>query len=462
MAETSTPGLLKRDNYLILKYIVFGLIFTGAILIFSFIMSVVARERQSISLNNYNRTKAIYNGPLNQTAPSLGALSEDSAVYKAKSLDVTTAQRYAENTSLTKTAGQVLMKADFVKKGLTYQPSYRTEFNASYELKNDLTEDSAVEFVFPFPADSQAFEISNARLLVDGKEIPNAKATITPGDISLNTKPDYYDSYNARPVPASVQGLKWEGVIPKNSTVKVEVSYNTVGLSQFTYTGIENPKGAQDVDFILTIQGLRSYDVAAGLAVDEREFGDNSVTLKWHKPNLYSTPTISVSVGDKLNPATQVSRVYWVMAPLYIVAISILLFLAYRFGKRLRIFDMLLVTVLYVLYFPLVHYLSSFTIDPTMEALSMFKNVGYFSMPLYGAFAIAWVVVGGMLFYLFARLAGGKFSVKFILPSLVLFLGFFPLVLTVPEYSILLTLIGIVALMAIVIQSRLQMMKEEV
>lgn len=457
MAELSTPGFLKRDNYLILKYIVFGLIFTGVILIFSFIMSVVARERQSVTMNNYERTRTIYNGPLNQTAPSLGVLSKDSAVYKDKGLDSTRAQRYAENTSLTKTSGQVLMKADFVKKGLTYQPAYRTEFSASYELKNDLNEDSAVEFVFPFPADSQAFEISNARLLVNDQEIPNAKTTITASEVFEN-----YNSYNPKPVLPTVQGLKWEGTIPKNSTVQVEVSYNTVGLSQFTYTGIENPKGAQDVDFVLTIQGIRSYNVEQGLAVDERKFGDNSVTLKWHKPNLYSTPTISVSVGDKLNPSTQVSRVYWVMAPLYVVAISILLFLAYRFGRRLRIFDMLLVTVLYVLYFPLVHYLSSFTIDPTMEALSLFKNVGYFSMPLYAAFAIAWLAIGGMLLYLFTRLSGAKFSMKFILPALLLFLGFFPLVLTVPEYSILLTLIGIIALMTIIIQSRLQMAKADI
>ncbi|MFA6388372.1 MAG: hypothetical protein WCW27_03850 [Patescibacteria group bacterium] len=435
------PGFLKRDNYLILKYIIFGIVFSLVILIFSLSMSVVAKQRQAISVNNYTRTNQIYSGPLTQNSPSIDALSENSAIYKDKALSYQVAKNYAENTSLVKTTGQVVMLADFVKKGLVYQPTYKTEFNAAYELKNDLAEDSAVEFFFPFPVNTQLSEISHAKLLVNGQEISNAKANTT----NVTGTAD-----------AMTQGLKWEGVIPKQSTVKIEVSYNTVGLSQFSYVGIENPKGAQDVDFTLTIKGIRSYDIENGLSVDKREFGDNSVVLQWNKQNLYSSPRISVSVGDKLNPSTQVSRIYWVMAPLYIVAISILLFLAYRFGKKMRIFDMLIITVLYVLYFPFVHYLSSFTIDPTIEALSIFKNVGYFSMPLYGAFAMAWLVIGGMLFYLFARLSSLKFALKFILPALVLFLGFFPLVLTVPEYSILLTLIGVIALVAIIIQSRLQ------
>jgi hypothetical protein len=147
------------------------------------------------------------------------------------------------------------------------------------------------------------------------------------------------------------------------------------------------------------------------------------------------------------------------MTPLYIVAMTILLFLFYRFGKKLSLFDLVLMTVLYVLYFPLVHYLSSFTIDPTLEVFAVFDSVGYFSMPLYGAFAITWVMIGGLMFYLAARLSGVGFALKFLLPCLVLFLGFFPLVLTVPEYSILLTLVGITALVTIIIQSRLNLAK---
>lgn len=454
------PGhWLSANNYLILKYIVFGFLFTGAIFIFSMFMSFVSGERQAISESIYSDTAKVYNGPLTQAAPSLGSISAESSLYAKNELTPERAQKYAENTALVSTTGKVVIDADFIKKGLIYQPTYRTQFSATYVLKNDLTEDSFVQFKFPFPDNLNNSEISNAKLIVDGKEITNAKTSITTTPVVPATNNDYYYDNSYYPQPTTEQGLAWEGSIPKQGQVTVEVNYNTVGLSLFNYDGIENPKGSQDFNFVAEINGIRSYDVLEGLSVDKREFGNNSVTLAWNKENLYSSPHVSVSVGDKLNPSTQVSRVYRVMAPVYVVAIIILLFLAYKFGKPIRVFDMFMFTILYILYYPFVHYLSSFTIDPTVEFWSNLGTTFEFSMPLYGAFAIAWLVIGSMMYYMFGRLSGFGFATKFVLPSLVLFLAFFPLVITIPEYAILLTLVGIIALAAIIIESRLHMLK---
>src|SRR5690606_37137206 len=149
--------------------------------------------------------------------------------------------------------------------------------------------------------------------------------------------------------------------------------------------------------------------------------GDNSVELVWNKPDLYSRPVVQVSVGDKLNPSTQVSRVYMTTAPVYFIFIIIILYLAYRFGKnRLTIFDMLLLTILFTVYFPLVHYLSSFTIDPTIEIFSNLKNVPTFSMSLYVAFGLPVIVIGGLMYYLLGRVSGFRFSSKFAITSIVL------------------------------------------
>lgn len=464
-------GIFSRDNYLVLKYIIAVVIFTGMIGVFSLIMSAVSAQRADITESNYASTAKIYTGPLTQASPTINAFSEavDSDFYEAKPISVAQAETYAQNTALLSTTGDVTINADFVKKGLSYQPTYRTQFHASYVLKNNLTEPSVVTFAFPFPANTTDSEISNATLSVDGKDIDDAKAqfdrsTYFSNLATDNTDPfydDYYyeESYDYT-ATTTVPGLKWAGEIPAQGSVTVDVTYETVGLSLFRYEGIENPNGAQDFNFKVTINGIRAYDIPDGLSVDTKEFGSKQVILGWNKTNLYSTPTVAVSVGDKINPSRQVSRVYLVMTPLYIVAMTILLFLFYRFGKRLSVFDLSLMTVLYGLYFPIVHYLSSFTIDPTIEVFAAFDNVGYFSMPLYGAFAITWCVIGGLMFYLTARLSGTGFAVKFLLPCLVLFLGFFPLVLTVPEYSILLTLIGITALVTIVIQSRLKLAKQ--
>jgi len=137
--------------------------------------------------------------------------------------------------------------------------------------------------------------------------------------------------------------------------------------------------------------------------------------------------------------------------------ISIVLFLAYKFSKPLGIFDIGIVSFLYAIYFPLIHYLSSFTVDPTIEVFSQIANVGEFSMPLYLAFLIAFIVIAGLVYYFVGRITSFNFSTKYIIPCLVLFLGFFPLVVTIPEYSILLVLVGLVALTFIVVQTRIKL-----
>lgn len=453
--ENSVPQPIKQPgkkvDSLVVQYIIFTLLFTIIIGIFSLIMSGISSYRNDIAVSNYSGVERVYNGPLSQSAPSLGVIMEDSQLYAEKGLSLAQAKRYVENTTLQSTDAEVVMKADFVKKGLTYQPTYQTNFKAIYILKNDLKEESLITFQFPFPVNIDSQEISNARLIVDGVEINNAKTKI-----KVDTTKGGYDYY----LPESqIDGLKWEGKIPAGAEAKVEVSYDTVGLSSYNYEGIENPKGAQDFKFKVNIDGTRSYDIVDGLSVTERNFGDNSVELLWDKPDLYSKPNIQVAIGDKLNPSSQVSRVYLTMAPVYFVFIIILLYLAFRFGvRKLSIFDMLLVTILFVVYFPFVHYLSSFTIDPTIEIFSNFSNVPQFSMPIYGAFILAGLVIGSLMYYLLGRIGGFKFSTKFAIPEMVLALGFFPLVVTIPEYSMLLVIIGVVALLAIIVQVRVKML----
>ncbi len=454
-SPTSQPvkPLGRKIDGLIIQYVIFTILFTLIIGVFSLIMSGISSYRNDIAASNYSGVEKVYNGPLSQSAPSLGMIMEDSMLYSERNLSYAQAKRYIENTTLQSTEAEVEMIADFVKKGLTYQPTYKTNFKATYILKNDLTEESIVTFQFPFPVNIDSQEISNARLLVNGEQVNNAKTKITLDNTQVG-----YEYYN---MPTQIDGLKWEGKIPAGNEANVEVSYDTVGLSSFNYQGIETPKGAQDFRFKVNIAGTRSYDVIDGLSVSERVFGDNSVELVWDKPDLYSKPNIQVSIGDKLNPSSQVSRVYLTMAPVYFVFIIILLYLALRFGARkLSIFDMLLVTILFVVYFPFVHYLSSFTIDPTIEIFSNFSNVPQFSMPIYGAFILAGLVIGGLMYYLLGRIGGFRFSTKFAIPEMILALGFFPLVVTIPEYSMLLVIIGVIALLAIIVQVRVKMLSK--
>lgn len=439
----------------LLSYIIYGCVFTAFIFLFSVIMAAISAERNSINDNNYAAISNVYNGPIKQSAPNLDMISMDSEIYTENRFSPTIVKLYVDNTHLVSTNGVVTITADFVKKGLVYQPTYQTKFETEYILKNSLAEDSYVTFQFPFPINTDSNEISNVKLVVNGEEIQDAKTKITtPYESEYDSA--YYDYYT---VP-EIDGLKWSGKIEANSEIKVIVSYDTVGLSEFIYEGIENSKGSQDFNFEVKILGTRSYDIAQGLSVDSRKFGDKEVQLVWNKPDLYSKPLINIRVGDKLNPSEQVSRVYLTMTPIYILFISILLFLAYKFGKKLKVFDMFLITGLFTIYFPLIHYLSSFTIDPTVEIFANIKDVSYYSMPLYMAFVIAWLIAGGLMYYLLGKVSGFKFASKLGLPTMILFMGFFPLVVTIPEYSMLLVIIGVIALIAIVIQVRIKLLKE--
>ncbi|MCA9382877.1 hypothetical protein KC909_00790 [Candidatus Dojkabacteria bacterium] len=431
------------------KFIIFLIISSILVGIFSLFMAGVASIRNDIAYDNYESVSNIYT-PLEQSAPTLNALAEDSDFLFGRDIQIEsyTLQKYVENTYLKATSGNVVINADFVKKGLVYQPSYETQFYATYTLVNTLDEPSIISFDFPFPVNTASSEISNAKLIVDGVEVENAKANIS------YYQEDYYGDYYYE----QTDGLRWEGEVPANSEVLVEVSYDTVGLSLFRYEGIENTQGSQDFNFTVTINGTRAYDVNQGLSVDNREFGDKSVTLTWEKPDLYSRPLIDVEVGDKLNPSTQVSRVYLTMMPIYVIFMLIMHYLTKKFGKGVQIFDLFLISVLFVIYFPLVHYLSSFTVDPTIDVFAGLSSVATFSMPLYGAFFVSWALIGGLMYYFLGRTAGFKFATKFGIPTFVLFIGFFPLVVTVPEYSMLLVLIGFTAFTAIIIQLRVKMM----
>lgn len=432
---------------LFIQYLVAIIFFTVIIGVFSMVMIGVVNFRNEISSENYKEVSEIYNGPLMQNSPVLREIDSSDSFYISNKLNPDIIKKSLDNTFLKATDAKVILTTDYVKKGLVFQPSYKTSFNGRFILENTSDAESFVKFEFPLPSNFGVGEISNAKLIVDGLLISDAKST-------SSTTGNY--SY----IEETINVLLWTGKVAPKKEFTVEVSYDTVGLSYFQYEGIENSKRSQDFKFDLTINGTRAYNVVNGLSVTDRVFGDNFVQLLWDKKDLYSKPMINVSIGDKLNPAEQVSRVYFIMAPVYFVFMSILTYLTYKFAKKLSIFDIGLISVLYTIFFPLVHYISGFTIDPTMEIFSSISNVGFFSMPLYLSFLIAWLIVGGLLYYLIGKLTDFKFSRKIGIPMLILFLGFFPLVVTIPEYSVLLLLIGVVALIAIAIQTRIKLLKD--
>ncbi|HRP36406.1 MAG TPA: hypothetical protein PLS50_01205, partial [Candidatus Dojkabacteria bacterium] len=194
--ETPQPQpkpVKKSVDSLVIQYIFFTIIFTIIIGVFSLIMSAIAQERNEIAYRNYSGTAELYGGPLAQSAPSLGMLDTKSSLYVENDLSYDVAKRYVENTSLQSTDADVTITADFVKKGLVYQPTFKTSFKSVYLLRNELNEESLIKFQFPFPGNISSQEISNATLLVNGEEVTNAKTQIT---INPTKSPYDYNYYN--------------------------------------------------------------------------------------------------------------------------------------------------------------------------------------------------------------------------------------------------------------------------
>lgn len=435
-AVAGAVSMLRPSVELMRYFVVIG-IFSAFMFIFSLIMVGIVRSRDVVDQIRRAEARNVYGGELKQSAPTLNQLTADSAVAQEFKYNPVQLAEFAQNANIVSTKEKIQLDADFVKKGLQYEPTFHTSFEATYVLKNNLTKESAVSFEFPFPFQIANSEISNVKLIVDGEEIEKAK-----GKVMVSGQ--------------RMDGLKWEGKLPAEGEATIQVSYDTVGISGLNYEGFENKVGAQDFYMEMTIAGTRDYNIAGGLSADTRTFGDNQVTLVWDKKNLFSTPNIHVNVGKKLAPSIQVSKVYATMAPLYALFAGILVWLGYKNRKRLLVRDLVFTTVIFALYFPLWHYLTSFTIDPTMEFFSSWKQVPNFSMSLYGGFAIAFVIVGALLSWLYSAAYGVKHTVSALFPAVVICLGFFPLAMTVPDYSILLCILGLIVLASVWVRFRLQ------
>ncbi len=472
-AANKTQKPKKKSGFprwLKLSLVAFFMLFVVAGL--SLILYAVAYERSLLDDDLTYSTSYNVGGAVKQWEPTLSPIQSDGVLFNALSMEleeeegmeltVVKTEEYVENTNLVSTTGNVVINLDMKKRGLRYDPTYTTDFEAVYILENTSEEEVAVQFEFPFPENILDKEINNAVLLVDGveQEKPVRQEEVEEECVYDYDDYYYYDDpyYKCTEETTTKTGLYWEGTIDAEGEKEIEVQYKTVGLGEFSYVGLENPEGAQDVSFTVKILGSRKYDNTGSLTIDEKEYitelGENGVILTWDKPSLFSNPDIVVSVGTQANPSRHLAEIYKIMIPLYIgFAIAVILMVT-LLRKEFGGVDMALLALLFAVYFPFLHYLVSFNIDPSADVLINYSGVVDFAMPLYAAFAIALGIVGGLMLYLFARVSGSKFAFGVGLPLILVFLGFFPLAMTLPEYKCLLTLFGVVALLAIVVQLR--------
>jgi hypothetical protein len=424
-------------NRVLLKFISLGFFLTILVFVFAGFMSGVTQYRSYLDDQNFRSTSEIYGTEVQQNAPSLNKIQIDEdnlgvfEEYFDKEQDL---EKFAQNADIVSSNGKVVIEADFVKKGLVYQPSFKSSFDFKYVIKNNLEEKSLINFTFPFPGNIERAELNNVSLIVREKVIENAKVDLSESQYSRQS------------------GLEWEGELKPNEEVEVNVKYDTKGLGSFNYIGFENQQGTQDFNLDLEIRGTRSYNVISGLSVDSREFTEDSVKLNWDKQDLFSVPQVGVEIGSKLNPSQQMGRIYIAMPFIFIAFFFIMSWASLKNKKELLTKDIFILTFLFVLSFPLLHYLTSFRIDPTLDL--PFYIASDFSLPLGLAFVITLCIIVGLISFLTLGVYGKGYTFKTAIPTSLIMLGFFPFVITIPEYSILLVLLGIALLVFGFIYSR--------
>src|SRR3989344_9582091 len=109
--KKTTPPASKAG--ITTHYVIFVVIFTILIGIFSLFMVAVASYRSYVvDTSNYTETSGVYNVPVSQRAPELGLLSTSSKLYLENNLTPAKLKMYIDNTALVSTDGLVTIQAD--------------------------------------------------------------------------------------------------------------------------------------------------------------------------------------------------------------------------------------------------------------------------------------------------------------------------------------------------------------
>jgi hypothetical protein len=301
------------------------------------------------------------------------------------------------------------LNMDYRRKGLTYFTTFVSQISAQYQLKNESDEEVNTEFFFPLPTEESL--VWNAAIEVNDSQ----------GDTTVNE-----------------QGLTWEGSMSPQEEKQIIIKYSARGLDQFSYA-LNKSNGPQDLTMNLSINGAEKIDFPQGAlspsSIIER---DNGWDLSWQFNKVLSSPSITVKMFAKQNISDQIARLFWFVPILLIGYILSLKGLAHLRQQRLTNFDYILLSALYTIFYPFLAYL-----------VSVFAELNLFS-----GLALAFAAITPIVLYLQQYLFDLKFTLtKGILLQLI-FTGFFPVALLIPELTGLLAIGGTIVLLAIIVQLR--------
>src|SRR3989339_734844 len=140
----------------------------------------------------------------------------------------------AKNVKLVSSQVKVDIKMDYRRKGLAYFPTFVTDFEGSYKIKNDTNRDARANLSFPLPGSGNL--VWNVEVLAGGS---------SDGAV-INSRE-----------------LAWVGPMKAGEEKDIVVKYAARGMEEFSYLLAES-SGLQNFDLKVNVSGAESIDFPKG------------------------------------------------------------------------------------------------------------------------------------------------------------------------------------------------------
>jgi hypothetical protein len=184
------------------------------------------------------------------------------------------------------------------KKGLLWYATYRVNFAASYQIRNDFKDEKDFLFTYTFPSQEGIYD--NFALLVDGQPVKDPEFANGAVTHKIHLKPQQVSNVN---ISYGSHGLdEWWYVFGKNVTQ----------IRNFKLTATTDFK---DIDF-----------PENGISPTSKERNGDGWKLQWQYASLISGIQIGIKMPQKLNPGPFASRVSF-FAPVSLFLFFFLIFI---------------------------------------------------------------------------------------------------------------------------------------
>ena len=396
------PDFVKK----VLKYtmifvftVIFGIIAIG-------IGFRIDDRHEKSYMSNLKSVQEIWGGEVTQQLPTFSYLRqeyEDRENQKTGIVEKALVRKYYK-MGIDAQKVSINIKSNIREKGLLKYPGFNLTYTGKYVLKN--LNQSSERLYFSFPLPYNAGNITDIKVKLQGKDYT--------GD------PDYSD------------GIQWNGVLAKNETVTIEVSYNAQGTERFVLAMGEGKSEIKDLDVELTTDFLDNT-IPDGAMVPTSSAGDNKeMKYIWKASNLVTGQSISLKFKIAGNYGEIISKLFYYSPIALFLFVGLLLVFSVSKGINLHPMHYLFMITGFFIFYLLGSYLVSY-------------------MNIIIAILVSLAVSTGIILYYTYLINKGKDIIRVSSFGVLLFQWVFSTAFFIPEHTgFLITIASIVAFLFLI------------